>query len=56
MSTKIYNGRKLKNQPKNLKEIRDIIFKFKEQVMKYYKDKYYRLLARDIIQMFDDAL
>ena len=55
MSTKIYNGRKLKNKPKNLKEVRDIIFKFKEQAMKYYKEKYYKLLATDIVQMFDDA-
>lgn len=56
MSTKIYNGRKLKNKPKNLKEVRDIVFKFKAQALKYYRDKYYRLLARDIVQIFDDAL
>ena len=56
MSTKIYNGRKLKNKPKNLKEVRDIIFKFKEKAMEHYRDKYYKLLARDIVQIFDDAL
>ena len=55
MSTKIYNGRKLKDKPKNLKEVRDIIYKFKEQAMKHYREKYYNLLARDIVQMFDDA-
>jgi hypothetical protein len=56
MSTKIYNGRKFKNTPKNLKEVRDIIFKFKEQVVEFYRDKYYRLLARDIVHMYDDAM
>ena len=56
MSTKIYNGRKFKNKPKNLKEIRDIIFKFKEKAIEYYRDKYYKLLARDIVYIFDDAL
>ncbi len=55
MSTKIYNGRKLKNKPKNLKEVRDIIFKFKEQAMEYYRNKFYRLLARDAVEIIDNA-
>lgn len=55
MSTKIYNGRKLKNAPKNLKEVRDIIFKFKEKAMEYYKNKFYRLLARDVVEIIDNA-
>jgi len=56
MSTKIYNGRKFKNAPKSLKEIRDIIFKFKEKAMEHYRKKYYTLLARDIVKIIDDAL
>lgn len=56
MSTKIYNGYKLKNKPKNLKEIRDILFKFKEEAIKYYRKKYYGLIAKDIVYIFDDAI
>lgn len=56
MSTKIYNGYKLTNPPKNLKEVRDILFKFKEQAMAYYRKKYYGLVARDIVRIYDDAV
>lgn len=56
MSTKIYNGYRLTNPPKNLKEVRDILFRFKEQAMTYYRKKYYGLVARDIVRIFDDAL
>ena len=55
MSTKIYNGYKFKNAPKNLKEVRDIIFKFKEKALKYYRKKYYSFAARDITFIYDNV-
>ncbi len=53
MSTKIYNGYKFKSDPKNLKEARDILFKFKEQVIKHYEEKYFELVASDVVGIYD---
>lgn len=56
MSTKIYNGYKFKNTPKNLMETRDVILRIKTKIMDYYRKKYYRLLAEEAVVLFDDSL
>jgi hypothetical protein len=55
MSTKIYDGCKLTKPPKNLKEVRDIVLRFKEAVLPHYTEKFFALLARDFVGIFDDA-
>jgi hypothetical protein len=56
MSTKIYDGHKFKDSNKSLKEVRDVIYNIKEQAKKYYYEKYLKLIARDVINIYDDAM
>ena len=51
MSTKIYNGCKFKNSPKNLNEVRDAIYEVREKARAYYREKYIKLIARDIVDI-----
>lgn len=56
MSTKIYDGCRFKNNPKNLYEVKDILNKFKEKALKYYQEKYNKLFASIFYSIFDEAV